>query len=307
MEPIVAALFEPFAYSFMVRALVVSVLVGIMCPVLGSYVVSRGLGFMGDALAHAVLPGMVVAILLGVSPFFGAIPAGIGVAVLIGYLTRRTGVSEDTSIGILITHGHIDHIGGLDRVQEAIGAPVRCHPKLAEKLEDILGPDIVVPLKSREVLKTGGDVSVQALFTPGHEIDHVCYYIRSDKVMFTGDTVLGASSTSVRDLSSYMKSLEMLTRFKFDTICPAHGPVVPPPRGARLVDGYMSHRQQREQQVIDALAKGCDSVEDITKNMYPRNLKKGLVRTAQGNVRTHLEKLVKEGKASETASKYKLA
>lgn len=101
MEPIVAALFEPFAYSFMVRALVVSVLVGIMCPVLGSYVVSRGLGFMGDALAHAVLPGMVVAILLGVSPFFGAIPAGIGVAVLIGYLTRRTGVSEDTSIGIL--------------------------------------------------------------------------------------------------------------------------------------------------------------------------------------------------------------
>ena len=85
----------------MVRALVVSVLVGIMCPVIGSYVVSRGLGFMGDALAHAVLPGMVVAFMVGVSPFYGAIPAGIAVAILIGYLSRRTGVSEDTSIGVL--------------------------------------------------------------------------------------------------------------------------------------------------------------------------------------------------------------
>ena len=69
---------------------------------------------------------------------------------------------------------------------------------------------------------------------------------------------------------------------------------------------YMGHRQQREQQVLDALVKGLASVEDITKDIYPRNLKKGLVRTAQGNVRTHLEKLVKEGAVTETASKYEL-
>ena len=91
----------PFEYSFMVRALIVSVLVGVMCPVLGAYVITRGRAFMGDALAHSVLPGMVVAFLLGISPFLAAVPAGIVIALLMGGIARRTGVSEDTSIGII--------------------------------------------------------------------------------------------------------------------------------------------------------------------------------------------------------------
>ena len=91
----------PFQYGFMVRALIVSVLVGVMCPVLGAYVITRGRAFMGDALAHSVLPAMVVAFLLGISPFFAAVPAGIVIAVLMGGVARRTGISEDTSIGII--------------------------------------------------------------------------------------------------------------------------------------------------------------------------------------------------------------
>ena len=91
----------PFQYGFMVRALIVSVLVGVMCPILGAYVITRGRAFMGDALAHSVLPGMVVAFLLGISPFFAAVPAGIVIALLMGMVSRRTGISEDTSIGIV--------------------------------------------------------------------------------------------------------------------------------------------------------------------------------------------------------------
>ncbi len=91
----------PFQYGFMVRALIVSVLVGVMCPVLGAYVITRGRAFMGDALAHSVLPAMVVAFLLGISPFFVAVPAGIVIALLMGSISRRTGISEDTSIGII--------------------------------------------------------------------------------------------------------------------------------------------------------------------------------------------------------------
>ena len=91
----------PFQYSFMVRALIVSILVGVMCPVIGAYVITRGRAFMGDALAHSVLPGMALAFLLGISPFFAAVPAGIAIALLMGYLTRRTGISDDTSIGVV--------------------------------------------------------------------------------------------------------------------------------------------------------------------------------------------------------------
>ena len=94
-------LLDPFQYSFMVRAMIVSVLVGVMCPLMGAYVITRGRAFMGDALAHSVLPAMVVAFLLGISPFFAAVPAGILIAVLIGIVSRRTGISEDTSIGII--------------------------------------------------------------------------------------------------------------------------------------------------------------------------------------------------------------
>ena len=101
MDIITDALIEPFQYSFMTRALIVSVLVGIMCPIVGAYVVTRGLGFMGDALAHSVLPGMVAAFWIGVSPFLGAVPMAVAVALLVGYLVRHTRISEDTTIGIL--------------------------------------------------------------------------------------------------------------------------------------------------------------------------------------------------------------
>ena len=120
---------------------------------------------------------------------------------------------------ILITHGHVDHVGGLDRVHEATGAPVRCHPELSEKLGKVLGGDeAIIPLESDEIIRVAG-VTLRALFTPGHEVDHVCYYLPEDGVMFTGDTVLGASSTSVGDLSAYMKSLELLIEFRaFDRV-----------------------------------------------------------------------------------------
>ena len=71
-----------------------------MCPLVGAYVVTRGLAFMGDALAHAVLPGMVIGVLLGIG-LIAAVPSGIAVALLIGFVSRRSGVSEDTAIGIL--------------------------------------------------------------------------------------------------------------------------------------------------------------------------------------------------------------
>ena len=85
----------------MVRALIGSVLVGVMCPLVGAYAVTRNLAFIGDALAHAVLPGIVLGYIVGIHPAIAAVPTGIAVALLVRALSLRAGISSDTSIGIL--------------------------------------------------------------------------------------------------------------------------------------------------------------------------------------------------------------
>ena len=101
MNILIDVIAGPFQYEFMVRALIVSVLVGIVCPLVGAYIITRGLAFMGDALAHGVMPGLVVGFMLGFSPIVAAVPTAIGFALLIGFVNRRTGLGEDTTIGIL--------------------------------------------------------------------------------------------------------------------------------------------------------------------------------------------------------------
>ena len=99
----IEVLLAPFRYSFMQSGLLAVVLVGVPCAVLGAYVVLRRMAFIGDALAHTVLPGLVVAYLFGWSLSGGAIIAGVVTATLIGWLARRQEVSEDTAIGIVFT------------------------------------------------------------------------------------------------------------------------------------------------------------------------------------------------------------
>ena len=156
---------------------------------------------------------------------------------------------------ILITHGHGDHVGGLDRLQEVMDCQVRCHPKLAPRLTQHLGEGCVAPLRSREVVPTGGGVSLRALFTPGHEDDHVCYYMREEKVLFSGDNILGNSSSSVRNLRQYMASLEIMAKQRPSMICPGHGQVIY--NGTARIQWYINHRQEREAQVLAALDKGA--------------------------------------------------
>ena len=96
-------LIDPFQYTFMTKALIACVLIGIVCPLFGAHVINREMGFMTDALAHAVLPGMVAAYVVDLNPFFGAVPMGIIVALSIGYIVRKSNISNDTSIGILFS------------------------------------------------------------------------------------------------------------------------------------------------------------------------------------------------------------
>ena len=96
-----AWIIEPLTYTFMQRALLAAILVGVTCAVVGCYVVLRSMAFLGDALAHAILPGVALAYLLQGNLFVGAIITAVLVALAIGFFSRQGIVREDTAIGIL--------------------------------------------------------------------------------------------------------------------------------------------------------------------------------------------------------------
>lgn len=101
MSEVVSLFIEPFSYPFMTRALIAAVIVGVVCPILGTYVVLRGMAFFGDALAHIILPGVVIAFLLGWPLVLGALIVGVFAALLIGYISRRSDIKEDAAIGVV--------------------------------------------------------------------------------------------------------------------------------------------------------------------------------------------------------------
>lgn len=96
-------LLAPLQFTFMQTGLLTALLVGVTCAVLGVYVVLRRMAFIGDALAHTALPGVVVAYLYGWNLFVGALVAGLLTALGIGWISRRATVREDTAIGVLFT------------------------------------------------------------------------------------------------------------------------------------------------------------------------------------------------------------
>ena len=94
---------NPLTYAFMQRGLLAALMVGVLCAVIGCYVVLRSMAFLGDAMAHAVLPGIAIAYLLSANLTVGALIAAMVVALGISLLTRQGAVKEDTAIGILFT------------------------------------------------------------------------------------------------------------------------------------------------------------------------------------------------------------
>ena len=149
---------------------------------------------------------------------------------------------------------------------------------------------------------TGGEATLRAYFTPGHEDDHVSYYLAAGRTVFSGDTILGSSSSSVRNLKQYMDSLRTLARLKPLMLCPGHGQTIS--NGTARVEWYINHRTEREEQVLAALKAGAESVDEVVTAVYPRNLRRNLRSAAARNVQTHLEKLREEGRITESSAAY---
>lgn len=198
---------------------------------------------------------------------------------------------------IFITHSHFDHSGGVGRIAAETGALVRGHPLAEAQLAPNLGSARFSPLAEGETLQSGS-LLFQAFHTPGHSRDSLCLLMREGTVLFTGDTILGMGTVTIRDLPIYMDSLQKLLALHPRWICPGHGPVVN--GGTEKIREYIEHRLMRERQILAALEEGPKTSWELVLQIYS-DVDPRLHRAAEGNVLTHLAKLQAEGRVA-TAS-----
>ena len=107
---------EPLRYGFAVRGLLASLIAAVSCAALSAFIVWRGMAFIGDAIAHSILPGIVLAFVLGFSLFIGALAAAFVTAIGIGLLTRKQTMREDTAIGVIFTGSRVTSYKDLSHV-----------------------------------------------------------------------------------------------------------------------------------------------------------------------------------------------
>ncbi|MCC7363324.1 MAG: MBL fold metallo-hydrolase [Dehalococcoidia bacterium] len=216
-----------------------------------------------------------------------------------GYLAA----AEKAEIALAaLTHHHADHSGNLKWMRAELGAEILAAKPGIPLLKGRLPRTGVQTLQDGQVIDLDGGVHVRVLLTPGHSVDSVCYYLEDEGVLFSGDTLLGSSTTTVGDLGAYRATLKRLLELpNLKVICPGHGPLVHDPR--ERLQGYIAHRDMRERQILEVLrADGALTSWEIMLRLYPE-LNPRLRFAADNNVRSHLAQLEAEDRLTVFAGK----
>tara|TARA_B100001123_G_scaffold437174_1_gene568854 strand:- start:1356 stop:2279 length:924 start_codon:yes stop_codon:yes gene_type:complete len=209
-----------------------------------------------------------------------------------GYLAA----TEKAEIAIAaVTHHHADHSGNLKWTREIFDAEIAIPANGRALLKGRLPAKGVRKLNDGQLIELDGNVPLRVVASPGHSVDSICYYLEDEGVLFTGDTLLGSTTTTIGDLAAYRASLQRLVDLpNLKVICPGHGPLVHDPR--KRLQSYIDHRNTREAQILDALKEGSPRTSwEIMLSIYPE-IDSRLRRAADGNVRTHLAQLEAEGR-----------
>jgi glyoxylase-like metal-dependent hydrolase (beta-lactamase superfamily II) len=206
---------------------------------------------------------------------------------------------------VFVTHRHLDHSPAARPLAAATGANIYASgiaPKFSAddfvvEAGDDLGfkPDIVV---SDGDVFSGPGWTLEAVFTPGHTSDHMCLALREEHALFSGDHVMGWSTTVVSppdgDMDAYLASLDKVQARNFTMLWPTHGPPVTEVRP--FIDAYRAHRTDREAQIIERLRAGQSRIKDMVPVMYA-DVDPRLYPAAAHSVLAHLIRLVKIGRA----------
>jgi glyoxylase-like metal-dependent hydrolase (beta-lactamase superfamily II) len=207
---------------------------------------------------------------------------------------------------ILVTHAHRDHADGAAALKDATGAltcamaraggpPVSPGPSPSGK--EFVNWDFVPDrvLADGDAV-AGSDWRLEAIHTPGHAPDHLCFALTGRRILFTGDHVMAWNTTVIAPpegrMSHYMESLERLRDRNDRLYLPAHGGRIEAP--GRTVKAYLIHRRWREQAVLEAILEGHETIPALVPVVY-QNIQSELTRAAALSVYAHVENLIARG------------
>lgn len=221
------------------------------------------------------------------------------------FAALRNALAGERVTHVLVTHHHLDHSPLAHPLAEAFGAKVygraapadhgeAAAPGLEEGADGRFRPH--VELSDGDVL-SGPGWTLEAVTTPGHTSNHVCFALREENALFSGDHIMGWSTTVITppdgDMGDYFASLEKVRERHFDTLWPTHG--APVREVGPFVDAYVAHRRAREAQILGALAAGFTTIKAMVPSLYaavdPR-----LHPAAAHSVLAHMIQLAREGR-----------
>lgn len=208
---------------------------------------------------------------------------------------------------ILITHTHEDHSPGAAPLKAKTGAKTYGYgPHGAGKLEEgvqieaggDMGFDPDVTVRHGDTIK-GKNWTFECVYTPGHTSNHICFALREEKALFSGDHIMGWSTSVIGppdgDMSAYFDSLYMLLDRDDEIYWPTHGSPITDPKP--FVQSFIDHRKDREVQIMEAISAGCTDIKDMVKRMYA-DVDVQLHRPAAMSVLAHLQRMVGDGRVT---------
>ena len=177
---------------------------------------------------------------------------------------------------ILITHTHADHSPAANIIKKETGAKTYAYdsyPKgiIGNRFEEAHDKSFTPDVKLRDSdMVQGKDWTIKAIHTPGHTSNHLCFFLEQEKILFTGDHVMGWATTVVvppdGDMDDYISSLKKLLLHDYGIYYPTHGSPIKEP--IKYVRGLIAHRKMREMQILNELRKNSLSVDDMVPKFY---------------------------------------
>ena len=185
-------------------------------------------------------------------------------------------VGKKTISHILITHTHADHSPAANILKEKTGAKTyafdSCPKEIkGSKFEEAHDKEFIpdIKLKDSDIIAEK-DWTIKAIHTPGHTSNHLCYSLEEEKILFTGDHVMGWATTVIippdGSMDDYIYSLKKILINNYNFYLPTHGDAIENPQ--KYVRGLLAHRKMREAQILDELKKNSISINDMVPKFY---------------------------------------